>query len=82
MKMGTKDPVLGIIYTDQEQEVMDELHNTILTYVKESFARFVTGDLDINKDWETYLGEFDKMGLKDVIRATQSAWDRMNAGKK
>jgi putative aldouronate transport system substrate-binding protein len=70
--------VAGLIYNEQEQEVMDSLHSTILGYVRESFARFVTGDLNIDRDWDAYVAEFNKMGLPDVIKATQSAYDRMN----
>jgi hypothetical protein len=36
------------------------------------------GDLSIDAGWNSYLAEFDKMGLADVIKVTQSAWDRMN----
>jgi putative aldouronate transport system substrate-binding protein len=70
--------VAGLIYNEREQEVMNSLHSTILSYVRESFARFVTGDLNIDRDWDSYLAEFNKMGLDAVIRATQSAYDRMN----
>jgi putative aldouronate transport system substrate-binding protein len=68
----------GLVYNEQEQEIMDSLHSTILSYVRESFARFVTGDLSIDRDWDSYIAEFKKMGLTDVIRVTQSAYDRMN----
>jgi putative aldouronate transport system substrate-binding protein len=78
IKYGTKDPITGLIYNEQEQDVMNEFHATIITYVQESFARFVMGDLNIDRDWNAYVAEFDKMGLANVIRATQSAWDRMN----
>jgi putative aldouronate transport system substrate-binding protein len=73
-----KNPVFGIIYNAEEQEIIDELHSTILTYVHESFARFVMGDLSVDTGWNSYVAEFDRMGLPDVIRVTQSAWDRMN----
>jgi putative aldouronate transport system substrate-binding protein len=78
IKYGMKNPIVGLIYNDQEQEVINELHATILTYARESFARFATGDISIDRDWDKYVAEFDKMGLQDVIKVTQSAWDRMN----
>ena len=78
IKYGYKNPITGLIYTDSEQGIIDELHRTILDYVHESFARFAMGDLDIDRDWNAYVAEFDKMGLREVIAATQSAWDRMN----
>ena len=72
------DPVVGIIYNEREQQIMDEFHLTIINYVHESYTRFVTGDLSIDRDWDRYIAEFGRMGLADVIRATQSAWDRMH----
>jgi putative aldouronate transport system substrate-binding protein len=78
IQYANRNTIAGIIYNEQEQMIMDELHATILNYVTESFARFVMGDLSIDRDWNSYVAEFDKMGLKDVISATQSAYDRMN----
>ena len=78
IKYGTKNPTTGLVYNEQEQEVMNDFHATILTYVHESFARFAMGDLNIDRDWDSYIAEFNRMGLADVIRVTQSAYDRMN----
>ena len=78
IKYGTKQPITGLVYNDQEQALMNDLHSTIIDYVHESFARFVMGDLNIDRNWDSYVAEFDKMRLRDVITATQSAWDRMN----
>jgi putative aldouronate transport system substrate-binding protein len=70
--------VAGLVYNEQEQEVMDSLHSTIISYVQESFARFVTGDLDIERQWDSYLAEFKKMGLPEVLSAAQAAYERQN----
>ena len=75
---ANKNPIVGLVYNEQEQQVMDEFHTTILEYVRESWARFVTGDLSIDRNWDSYVAEFDRMGLRDVLNVTQSAWDRMN----
>lgn len=78
IKAAKPNPIVGLVYNAREQEVIDEFHSTILDYVKESYARFVTGDLSIDRDWDSYVAAFNQMGLQDVIRAAQSAWDRMN----
>jgi putative aldouronate transport system substrate-binding protein len=78
IKAAQPNPIVGLVYNAQEQEVMDEFHSTILGYVRESYARFITGDLSIDRDWDSYVAAFNQMGLQEVIRATQSAWDRMN----
>ncbi len=73
--------VVGLVYNEQEQEVMTELHGTILTYARESFTRFAMGDLSLDNDWEAYLAEFERMGLDKVVAATQAAYDRQQSGK-
>jgi putative aldouronate transport system substrate-binding protein len=78
IKAAKPNPIVGLVYSEQEQETIDEFHTVILDYVKESYARFVTGDLSIDRDWDSYVAEFNRMGLADVIKATQGAWDRMN----
>jgi putative aldouronate transport system substrate-binding protein len=78
IQFANRNPAVGFIYNEQEQEIINDLHTTILTYVRESFARFVMGDLSIDQDWDSYVAEFSKMGLPDVIKAAQSAYGRMN----
>jgi len=75
---ANRTPIVGLNYLEQELEVMRDFHQTILTYVQESYARFVTGDLSIDRDWDRYVNEFSRMSLNEVIRVTQSCWDRMN----
>jgi len=73
-----RNPIIGLIYNEQEQTVIDEFLATIRGYVNESYARFVTGDLSIDRDWDNYISQFSRMGLREVTAAVQSAWDRMN----
>ena len=72
------DKPIQVQVNEQEQEVMNDLHQTIISYVMEYCVRFIAGDLSIDRDWDKYVAEFNKMGLADVIRVTQSCWDRMN----
>ena len=54
-------PVVPSVANMQE---VSQLKTNIETYVKESEARFITGDLDIDKDWNRYLIELYRMGLE------------------
>jgi len=71
-------PVVGLLYNEEEQAIMNEFHSTIISYVTEYYVRFITGDLSIDRDWDNYVAQFNRMGLAQVIQATQTAWDRMN----
>jgi putative aldouronate transport system substrate-binding protein len=69
--------VIGMIYTTDEQEIVTEYRSTINEYVQECFVQFVTGKMDIEKQWDSYVSEYDRMGLKEYLGAVQSASDRI-----
>jgi putative aldouronate transport system substrate-binding protein len=78
IEYANPNPVMGLIYNEQEQEVINEYMSTIEGYVAESFAQFVTGAIDIDSRWDSYVAEFNKMGLQEYLAVVQSAYSRMN----
>jgi putative aldouronate transport system substrate-binding protein len=48
---------------------------TLIDYVTEMIARFVVGDADINKEWDAYLAELDKIGIDRYLEIMQKAYD-------
>jgi putative aldouronate transport system substrate-binding protein len=71
-----KEVLPPLYMTENESEQYLGIDFTIMTYVKEATARFTVGDLDIEKEWPSYLKELDKMGLKAYVDMTQKAYDR------
>jgi putative aldouronate transport system substrate-binding protein len=39
-------------------------------------VRFVMGDLDLDKDWDSYLNELEKLQYKQLVEMDQAAFDR------
>lgn len=78
IEYANRNPIVGLVYNEEEQAITTELQTTIINYAKESFARFVMNDMSLDNDWDSYVAEFDKMGLDQLIAAAQSAYDRMN----
>ncbi len=70
--------VAGLIYTEEESKIINEVYKPILNYVEECWALFVTGEMDIDAQWDEYIKTINEMGLQDAIDATQSCYDRMN----
>ena len=66
-----------LIFTAEETEQITEIQAAVQTYVDECFTRFILGDLDIEKDWDSYLGELEAMGLEYYLEICQTAFDRM-----
>ena len=72
--------VAGLVYTEDEQEVITDYYSEIKTYVETMWASYATGTADIEDDaaWNEYISQLEKMGLADCIEATQTCYDRMN----
>lgn len=60
--------------TDQIDE-MAQLKSPITDYIKESMARFITGNLDIDNDWETYVQGLNNLGAERYTQLLQEAYD-------
>lgn len=64
-----------LFFTEEQASELAELEKTVTDYVKEMTARFVTGDADIDKEWDTYLKTLESMNLKRFIEINQTAYD-------
>lgn len=74
-KEGEYVPALK--FTSEETKSINEIQTNLKTYVGESAARFITGDLSLDKDWEKYVSELEKIGLEKFLEVSQTAYDRM-----
>ena len=54
---------------------MAQLMTNINTYVEESIAKFIIGDLKIDSDWDKYLTELNKLGLPRYLEIIQTTYD-------
>jgi len=43
-------------------------------------AKFVNGTADIDKDWDTFVKNMEKLGLKEITQVHQNVYDRANKG--
>ena len=50
----------------------------IETYQKETMMKLISGKMNINK-LDEYYSELKRMGIEDVIKIVQSAYDRSKA---
>lgn len=70
------EPFLGVSLNTKEKEVYDKRWATISTYMLEKQQAWVLGSSDIDKDWDDYTAQLDRMGYDKVIKVMQSAYDR------
>lgn len=71
-------PTNSLKFEEEEQMVIDQYMTEISTYATEMSAAFITGEKDIESDWDEYVATFEKMNLEKVLEVYQAAYDRWN----
>lgn len=64
---------------EDEQMTYSDYWTEIDSYIAEKTAKYITGELDVEADWETFLSDLEDLHLQDVVDAYQSAYDRFSA---
>lgn len=62
--------------TDDEHDIYTDAWTDINKYVMEFQAAVLTGDKDIEAEWDTFIANLNDMGLQDVIDVYQAALER------
>lgn len=67
----------NVFFTTEEATERATLKVDIENYLKTAYAQFISGEMDIDADWDTYLNELDKIGLSRLLELEQAAYDRL-----
>ena len=70
-------PTLSL--TDDESSIYNEHVADIETYAQESILSFITGAMNPDKDWASYVNKITAMGIPENQEIYQAAFDRLNA---
>lgn len=67
-----------VYLSSEEQEVVSAVEADLITYVHNSEAQFITGQLDIHDDdaWDNYVSTIENMNLDEFVGVHQDAYDR------
>jgi len=71
--------VTNLVYTDEELNEISEISTAITNYENEARVLFVTGEMDIEKDWDSYVQQIKDLGLDKWLSVAQQAYTRMNS---
>lgn len=63
-------------YSVDEANRIAELTTDIFSLVDEKKAKWITGELDVEKEWEAYKESLKKMGIEELTEINQTAYDR------
>lgn len=63
-------------FTADEANELASITVDMTKLVTESRAKFITGEMTPDKDWATYVSQFDQIGLPRYLEIQQAAYDR------
>ena len=66
----------GFPYPEQ-QAVYDEFLGDINLLVKEKFAAWVTGEADVDAEWDTFVEQLKSLHVEELVAAYQAQYDRL-----
>lgn len=69
----------GVTLTAEESEEYTSRFNDITTYISESIPKFITGDLNLESDWDSYVAGVKNMGIDRCLEIQTAALARYNA---
>ena len=69
-------PTSSLSLTSDEALSIEEVSGDILTYTEEWNLKFITGALDVEKDYDEFVQTLESLGLQKIIDAYQSAYNR------
>ncbi|MCQ6563051.1 extracellular solute-binding protein [Paenibacillus mendelii] len=69
-----------VYFSNEEQKRLNVIKTDIKTYVDQMEAKFIVGQEPFTK-WDDYLNTINKMGLDEMLKIYQDAYERWNALK-
>ncbi len=65
--------------TAEETDTLGTLTTDMTEYLKTMKAQFITGEIDIETEWDNFQATLQGMGLETVLEVNQAAYDRFVA---
>ena len=66
-------------YTAEEASERATLKTDLENYLKQAKAQFMTGEIDVEEGWDSFVNTVNGMGLERLIEIEQAAYDRYMA---
>jgi putative aldouronate transport system substrate-binding protein len=74
-----EDLIPPLTFSDEDAGQLTEAQLSVKTYVDEMLTRFITGDADIETEWDSYLETLNSQGLPELLEIYQKAYDAVSS---
>lgn len=75
-KVKCCDDYPNVVYTSEETEQRAKYLTALQSYIQSTKAEFIIGTQNIDANWDTFLKTMDDMGLQELLKIEQAAYDR------
>ena len=75
-----EDYMPQVLLLPEESEELAMISSTIRDFVTQKQDEWITGQSDIDAEWEDYKAQLIDMGVERYVAIYQAACDRYNAG--
>ncbi len=65
----------NLAFGGEDSQAISEYTLTIGGFVNQATVQFITGNMDIDKDWNNYISKLKDMGVEDYIARYQKCYD-------
>lgn len=72
---ANKEPLPRIRFGEAEAQEVAILFSDLDSYVKEMKAKWISGERDVNADWDDYLAQLEKMKVDRYVEIYQGGYD-------
>ena len=69
-----EDSIPGLTVPADKISDYSRIQTEIKDYCKETLVKFITGDMNLESDWDTYKAQLDKYGLQDFLQMSNDAY--------
>jgi putative aldouronate transport system substrate-binding protein len=69
-------PFPTLSYTEEEDEIITRIHADLTPYLSEFQQSSILGTIDVASEWDNYLAQLEAIGVGEVIRITNDAYQR------
>ena len=69
--------IANLILTEDEQNTISEIKTSIDEYAEECMTAFISGGMDLEREWDSYVAKLYEMGLEIYVETAQTAYSRM-----
>lgn len=66
----------SVQFTTAESEDYQIIFSDLETYSSQAALQFITGEKDVEADWDSYLADLESLRMSELTELCQKAYDR------